>query len=89
MIENCDMCGTKIIGGKCSCGIWKTTEEMEDDSMKKAIEHFHEMKRFTFTADMPHLGCAVAFFRGDYSDCRKVEKFIFQMKNRPFYRNEE
>jgi hypothetical protein len=47
------------------------------------------MKRFTLTADAPHLGCAVVFFRGDYNDCRKVEKFIHSLKARPHYENEE
>jgi len=53
--------------------------------LKKGIEKFHEMKRFTLTGDAPHLGCAVIYFRGDYNDCKKVEKFIYQMKSRPFY----
>lgn len=79
------MCGSKIEDGKCSCGIWKSKEEMDSCSMQKAIEQFHEMKKFTFTGDAPHLGCAVVFFRGDYHDCKKVEKFIHAMKNRPYY----
>lgn len=85
MMTKCDMCGSEIINGKCSCGTWKSAEEMEDNPMKKAIEEFHDMKRFTVTGDAPHLGCAVVFFRGDYNDCVKVEKFIHQMKNRPYY----
>ena len=84
-MKKCDMCGTPIEDGKCSCGNWKSAEEMKDDPMRKAIEMFHEMKQFTLTGDAPHLGCAVVFFRGDYNDCEKVEKFIFQMKMRPFY----
>lgn len=84
-MNNCDMCGTEIKEGKCSCGIWKSKEEMENDPMMLGLEQFHEMKQFTFTGDMPHLGCAVVYFRGDYNDCKKVEKFIYQMKGRPFY----
>lgn len=83
---HCDMCGTKIENGKCSCGEWKTPEEMKDNPMRKAIEDFHEMKRFTLTGDAPHLGCAVVFFRGDYNDTKKVEKFIHEMKNRSYYK---
>jgi len=79
------MCGTEITNGKCSCGIWKSAEEMKDCPFKKSVEEFHEMKRFTLTGDAPHLGCAVVFFRGDYNDCMKVEKFIHEMKNRPYY----
>jgi len=82
---NCDMCGEKIEGGKCSCGIWKSKEEMENHPMKKSLEWFHEQKIFTTTADMPHLGCAVVFFRGDYNDCKKVENLIYKLKNRPYY----
>jgi hypothetical protein len=85
MMEFCDMCGSKIEDGECSCGSWKSAEEMEDCPMKKAIEKFHDMKKFTLTGDAPHLGCAVVFFRGDYNDCKKVEKFIHQLKGRPYY----
>lgn len=79
------MCGSKIENGKCCCGIWNLPDEMEHHPMKKAIEEFHEMKRFTWTVDCPNLGCGAVFFRGDYNDCKKVEKFIHQMKGRPFY----
>jgi hypothetical protein len=82
---NCDMCGTKIEDGKCSCGTWKSPEEMQDCPFKNSLEKFHEMKQFTLTGDMPHLGCAVVYFRGDYKDCKKVEKFIHEMKGRPYY----
>lgn len=85
-MDNCDMCGSKIIDGECDCGIWKSSEEMENCPLKKSIEHFHELKRFTLTGDAPHLGCAVVFFRGDYNDCKKVEKFIYEMKERPYYK---
>ena len=82
---HCDMCGSKIQDNKCNCGVWKTAKENKDDLMLNAIHAFHDMKRFTLTGDAPHLGCAVIFFRGDYNDCKKVEKFIHEMKNRPFY----
>lgn len=85
MIANCDMCGSEIEDGKCTCGIWKSAEEMQGDPMILALEKFHEMKRFTLTGDAPHLGCGVIFFRGDYNDCLKIQKFIYQMKNRPYY----
>ena len=84
-MKNCDMCGSKIIEGMCSCGIWKSAEEMTNCPFKMGIEKFHEMRQFTFTGDAPHLGCAVVYFRGDYNDCQKIEKFIYQMKNRPYY----
>ncbi len=84
-MNNCDMCGTKIENGQCSCGEWISKEEMKNNPMKKSIEEFNEMKRFTLTGDAPHLGCAVVFFRGDYNDCKKVEKFIHSMKGRPYY----
>lgn len=88
MMTHCDMCGTEIKDNKCSCGTWKSKEEMEDCPMRKGIEKFNDMKRFTFTGDVPHLGCAVVYFRGDYNDCKKVEKFIHFMKGRPFYEDE-
>ena len=87
-MEDCDMCGTKIENGKCSCGIWKSKEEMENCPFKKSIEAFHDIKLFTFTGDAPHLGCAVVFFRGDYLDCKRVEQFIYEMKKRPFYQED-
>jgi hypothetical protein len=89
MKENCDMCGTKIEDGKCSCGKWFSKEEMQDNPMMKSLEQFHEMKRFTLTGDMPHLGCAVVYFRGDYNDCQKVKEFIYNMKGRPYYEDEK
>lgn len=85
MMTRCDMCGTEIRDSRCSCGIWQSPEEVAENSMKKAIEEFHEMKKFTLTGDAPHLGCAVVFFRGDYRDSKKVERFIYSMKGRPFY----
>jgi hypothetical protein len=85
MKTKCDMCGNKIIDYKCSCGIWMNADEMKDDPIRLSIEAFHEMKKFTMTGDAPHLGCAVVFFRGDYYDCTKVEKFIYEMKGRPHY----
>lgn len=85
MMTNCDMCGSKIENGRCNCGSWKSAEEMKECPMKASIEKFHEMNQFTLTGDAPHLGCAVVFFRGDYNDCEKVQRFIYQMKNRPYY----
>jgi len=58
---------------------------MKDCALKQGIEKFNEMKRFTFTGDAPHLGCAVVYFRGDYNDCIRVQKFIYEMKGRPYY----
>ena len=43
------------------------------------------MRTFVLTADAPHLGCAVVWFRGDYNDTQKIKKFIYEMKNRPYY----
>lgn len=79
------MCGTEIADGKCSCGEWKSKEEMQDNPILKALEEFHQMRRFTMTGDAPHLGCAVVFFRGDYNDCKAVENYIYKIKNRPYY----
>lgn len=88
-MNKCDMCGSKIQDGKCDCGTWKSAEEMKDDPMKLSLEKFHDMKRFTMTGDAPYLGCAVIYFRGDYNDCKNVEKFIYKMKGRPYYKNDE
>lgn len=85
MIENCDMCGSKINNGKCDCGTWTDAEENANNPMKLGLEMFNDMKRFTLTADAPHLGCAVVYFRGDYVDCKEVESFIHKMKKRPYY----
>ena len=84
-MKNCDMCGTVIENNNCSCGIWVAKEETDNCPFKLGIEKFHDLRRFTLTADAPHLGCAVVFFRGDYNDCKKIEKFIHEMKNRPCY----
>ena len=85
MIEVCDMCGSKIKDGQCSCGVWSSKEENESNPIHLGLEKFHEMKQMTFTTDAPHLGCACVYFRGDYKDCKLVEEFIFKMKGRPYY----
>lgn len=85
MLEKCDMCGTDIINGKCSCGTWKSNEDTKGNKIREALDEFHEMKQFVLSGDSPHLGCAVVFFRGDYKDCEKVKKFIYEMKGRPYY----
>jgi hypothetical protein len=82
---NCDMCGSEIKNGECSCGTWYSKEEMAENPIKLGLEKFHEMEQFILTGDMPHLGCAVIYFRGDYNDCVKIENFICKMKGRPFY----
>lgn len=84
-MEKCDMCGSEIHDSKCSCGVWVYKEEMLDNPMKKSLEAFHEMKQMTLTCDSPHLGCAMIFFRGDYNDCVKVKKYIYEIKKRPGY----
>lgn len=81
------MCGTQIVEGKCQCGVWLTEEEIKDCPIINGIEFFHEMKKFTFTGDAPDLGCAVVYFRGNYNDCKKVEKYIYEMNNRKYYDN--
>lgn len=40
-MNKCDMCGSKIVDGKCDCGEWKTGEEIKDNPIKIALEHFH------------------------------------------------
>lgn len=83
----CDMCGARIEQGKCSCGFWREEEELEPfyQLMKAVLEKFHEEKRFTMTADAPHLGCALVLFRGTYKDCKKVERFVHELNGRPYY----
>ena len=89
MISKCDMCGSSIVNSKCSCGEWGSADDMKDHPIKKSLELFHEMRKFTLTSDMPHLGCAVVFFRGDYMDCKDVENFIRSMKGRPYFEDEQ
>lgn len=84
-MSKCDMCGTEIKDGKCSCGVWKTPEEMENNPFKLAIDAFHGVNVFMSTGDAPHLGCAFVFFRGDYNDTQKVKKFIYKIKGRKYY----
>ncbi len=79
------MCGEKIIERKCSCGEWKTSEELGVCVFREALEAFDQMKKFTITGDAPHVGAAFVFFRGDHMDCRKVQEFIYEMKGRKYY----
>jgi hypothetical protein len=84
-MTHCDMCGTKIENGKCICGKWLSGEEHENNPYKLALEKFHDEKRMMLTSDAPHLGVAVVFFRGDYSDCLEITEFIKRKKFRPHY----
>ncbi len=87
-IKKCDMCGTAIDDlGKCSCGTWIDKDKLPDSdiAMQSALEAFHDMKRMTLTTEIPHLGVACVYFRGDYTDCKEVEYFICKMKGRPYY----
>ncbi len=83
-MNQCDICGTKIENARCKCGIWESQEETDKNQLKKALELFHEMKQMTFSADIPHLGCAAVFFRGSYKDCEQVKEFIYKLQGRPY-----
>lgn len=84
-MKKCDICGSEITGGKCSCGTWFSKEETSGHPLEQALKFFHDEKRMILTCDIPYLGCAAVFFRGDYKDCKKVEEFICKLKGRPFY----
>jgi hypothetical protein len=88
-MKNCDMCGFHIVDKKCDCGMWQDEEEAKNFPLHKAIEHFHNMRLFTLSGDAPHLGCAIILFRGDYGDCKQIKKFIYQMKGRPYYEQDD
>ena len=42
MIDKCDMCGTAIEDGKCSCGTWTDHEGLKYSPFKKALEEFNK-----------------------------------------------
>lgn len=90
MKDKCDMCGSAIEQGKCSCGTWIDKDNMPKHmmDMKAGLLAFHAMERFTHTCDIPHLGVAVVYFRGDYHDCKTVESYVKAMKGRPHYDEE-
>lgn len=83
MLTNCDMCGTEIVDGWCSCGRWE--EDTKDHPFRKSLEEFNRLEKFVITGDAPHLGCAMVMFRGDVKDCERVTDFIYEMKGRKFY----
>lgn len=80
------MCGSAIVENICDCGVWE--EISSGHPIKAALLEFHEMKQIIFTTDIPDLGVAAIFFRGDYKDCKEIEDFILKMKRRPFYKEE-
>lgn len=86
-MKNCDMCGSPIKEGKCSCGEWTDPDSLSDaqKAFRDALTAFHKMERMAITADAPHLGVAVVFFRGDYTDCLDVQDYIQKRKGRPYY----
>ena len=88
-MDRCDMCGSQIENGKCSCGTWTTPEENINNPFKISLEKFHEMKTLVTSMDTPHLGCAAVFFRGDYNDCQVIVNYIKKIKKRPFYKEDE
>ena len=82
MSDKCDMCGTAIEDGKCSCGTWADPEGLKYSPFKKALEEFHEMKVSFISGEAPHLGCSYVFFRGDYNDCKALHRFLAATKGR-------
>lgn len=87
MSGECDMCGTAIEDGKCSCGEWLASGDMDHHPFRTSLEEFHKLRKMTLTNEAPHLGCCSFFFRGDYNDCVAVTEFLLSRKKRPYYEN--
>ena len=89
--KKCDMCGSTIDDGECSCGTWVSENELPQERkiFRDSLAAFHDMKIMMLSGDAPHLGVAYVFFRGDYNDCLEVKEFIKRLKRRPHYDEKE
>lgn len=72
----CESCNSAIENGKCSCGLWKTVDEMKDSAILLALEEFHNRQIYMTTSYIPELECGAIFFKANYEDFTKLEEFI-------------
>ena len=77
-LEKCDKCGSDILMGECSCGLWfdKGKAPKFVDVFQAAILEFAGRKQDILSGDHAPSGCCVVFFKGDYKKCMKVVDFI-------------
>jgi len=73
---HCNVCGSKIQDGDCSCGYW--TEPGEDHKNKELCDHleaaillFNKLGQGIFSGDH-HSGTCFILFKGNKNDCEAV-----------------
>ncbi len=81
MRSNCDKCLSKILDGKCSCGLWKEAEEATEyhPYLKAILAYNEECKKHGDWSPLSgdHFsGTCLILFRGDYEKCIKVKEFV-------------
>lgn len=85
MKEFCDKCHSKIINGRCDCGVWFNTSDVpiEIEIFKQAIEEYNKLKGNPFISMTDEeTGKCLVLFKGDYDLCVKIKEFIYE-RNEP------
>ena len=78
MKKNCDKCGSKIIDGKCECGIWIETQDQPEHLVmfERAMVAYNRMNIDHPISGDHHTGTCIILFKGDYELCEDVKKYI-------------
>jgi len=85
MRETCDKCHTKILEGKCECGIWIETHEKCQtmlDQEKVLIDFSNKNKQDNTLRVISmdhHSGSCMILFMGDYHDCYVIRDYMERM----------
>jgi hypothetical protein len=81
-MDKCDKCGSDILMGECSCGLWFENDQMPHYAkvQEEALLNFDKSGAAISSGDH-HTGVCFVFFRGDYKKCMKVVKFVEELNN--------
>ena len=90
MKEYCDKCNSKVINGKCDCGIWINREDQPKNIsiFEQAILEYNKLNTDDCVLTGNHYtGTSLIIFKGDYNDCMKVKEFINNLHQKCPYCN--
>jgi len=80
-MDKCDKCGSDILMGRCSCGIWYEKDEQPESmqNLERALLDFKKSGKQISSGDH-HSGVCFVFFHGDYEKCMNVVKIVEQLE---------
>jgi len=84
MRKTCDKCKSKIVDGKCDCGVWyeKKEQPLFAENLERAMLAYNELGTFDPISGDHHSGSCIVLFKGKYEDCEEVKKFIGSLKEK-------